>query len=75
MGKDRKRIIHKKYRQGLIPEGLLDEIYEDIEQYLEKKSAENEKRIEEMIQSRINLGLSITFSEGYIREKISAIYA
>ncbi|WP_271729898.1 hypothetical protein [Aquimarina algiphila] len=75
MGKDRKKIVKRKFRQGLIPEDLIEEINKDIEQYLEKKSATNEKRIKEMIQTRLNLGLNITFSESYIRQKVSTIYA
>lgn len=75
MGKDRKRIVRKKFRQGLIPEGLLEEINNDIEQYLEKKAETNEKRIKEIIKKRLELGLNITFSENYIKERVSAIYA
>ncbi|WP_281989332.1 hypothetical protein [Aquimarina aggregata] len=75
MGKDRKRIVRKKYRQGLIPEGLLEEIHNDIEQYLEKKAETNEKRIKEIIKTRLELGLNITFPESYIKERVSAIYA
>lgn len=74
MGKDRKRIVRKKFRQGLIPEGLLEEINSDIEQYLEKKAETNEKRIKEIIKTRLELGLNITFSESYIRDRVSAIY-
>ncbi|WP_271784798.1 hypothetical protein [Aquimarina algiphila] len=75
MGKDRKRIIRKKYSQGLIPEGLLEEIHNDIEQYLEKKTETNDKRIKKIIKERLELGLNVTFSESYIKERVSAIYA
>ncbi len=75
MGKDRKRIVYKKFRQGLIPEELLDEINNDIEQYLQKKAETNERRIKEIVKKRLELGLNITFSENYIKEKVSAIYS
>lgn len=75
MEKDRKKIVKSKFRKGLIPEDLLDEINNDIEQYLEKKSKTNEKRIQEMIKKRLDLGLTINFSETYIKEKVSMIYA
>ncbi|WP_025740823.1 MULTISPECIES: hypothetical protein [Aquimarina] len=74
MAKDRKKIVKSKFRKGLIPEDLLDEINNDIEQYLEKKSKTNEKRIQEMIKKRLDLGLTINFSETYIKEKVSMIY-
>ena len=75
MEKNRKKIVKSKFRKGLIPEDLLEEINNDIDTYLTEKSKENEKKIEEMIITRINLGMDIRFSEQYIRQKLSYIYS
>ncbi len=72
---NRKKNIAKKYRKGLIPEELLEEINNDIDTYLSEKSKENKKKIEEMIHERINLGLEIRFTEQYIIRTIASIYS
>ncbi|WP_438710275.1 hypothetical protein ACSTS3_14490 [Aquimarina muelleri] len=70
----KKQAIEKKYKQGLIPDHLYEEINRDIETYLEKKFEKNENLIEEMILFRENKGLDIFFSEQYIIKKLASIF-
>lgn len=71
---DKRKVIDQKYRQGLIPEQLFNEINNDIEKHLENKSRKNEFLIQEMIANREDLGLEVSFSEQQIRSKLSTFF-
>jgi hypothetical protein len=75
MAKDRKTQIERKYKKGLIPDDLIDEIYDDIEIYLEKKSQKNQGIIKKMISTRLSKGMNVYFSEDDIIKRLASMYA